>query len=190
MEKPNIVWGILFLVLYRTGEAQLLQILPSFFTDPVSNGGLEIPMEAQGLIKGTIGVITLIIGGIIGGFAIARKGLRFWLLPMILILNLPNIGYILLAMNPGIVGEMGTLGLALVGVVDVSRGKFATSHYAICSGLMALSLIWPKAISGFTVTALGYEWFFWMVVILGTLPSVLLYRKLGVDKQFGRATGK
>ena len=55
---------------------------------------------------------------------------------------------------------------------------------------MALSLIWPKAISGFTVTALGYEWFFWMVVILGTLPSVLLYRKLGVDKQFGRATGK
>jgi len=129
---------------------------------------------------------------------------------MILILNLPNIGYILLAMNPGIVGEMGTLGLALVGVVVglgyfgygfsftsytmymvyVSRGKFATSHYAICSGLMALSLIWPKAISGFTVTALGYEWFFWMVVILGTLPSVLLYRKLGVDKQFGRATGK
>lgn len=100
MEKPNIVWGILFLVLYRTGEAQLLQILPSFFTDPVSNGGLEIPMEAQGLIKGTIGVITLIIGGIIGGFAIARKGLRFWLLPMILILNLPNIGYILLGHEP------------------------------------------------------------------------------------------
>ena len=51
MQKPNIVWGILFLVLYRTGEAQLLQILPSFFTDPVENGGLEIPMEAQGLIK-------------------------------------------------------------------------------------------------------------------------------------------
>lgn len=81
MEKPNIVWGILFLVLYRTGEAQLLQILPSFFTDPVSNGGLEIPMEAQGLIKGTIGVITLIIGGIIGGFAIARKGLQFLAAP-------------------------------------------------------------------------------------------------------------
>lgn len=129
---------------------------------------------------------------------------------MILILNLPNIGYILLAMNPGIVTELGVTGLALVGIVVglgyfgygfsftsytmymvyISRGKFATSHYAICSGLMALSLIWPKAISGFTVTALGYEWFFWMVVILGTLPSVLLYRKLGVDKEFGRATGK
>ncbi|MDD4819748.1 MAG: hypothetical protein PHD21_02815, partial [Flavobacteriales bacterium] len=48
MQKPNIVWGILFLVMYRTGEAQLLQILPSFFTDGVANGGLEIPMEAQG----------------------------------------------------------------------------------------------------------------------------------------------
>lgn len=208
MQKPNIVWGILFLVLYRTGEAQLLQILPSFFTDPVEKGGLEIPMEAQGLIKGTIGVITLIIGGIVGGFAIARKGLRFWLLPMILILNLPNIGYILLAMNPAIVQELGTMGLTLVAIVVglgyfgygfsftsytmymvyVSRGQFATSHYAICSGLMALSLIWPKAISGFTVTALGYEWFFWMVVILGTIPSVLLYRKLGVDKAFGKAT--
>ncbi|MBQ1968400.1 MAG: hypothetical protein II371_02265 [Flavobacteriales bacterium] len=210
MQKPNIVWGILFLVMYRAGEAQLLQILPSFFTEPVEAGGLEIPVAAQGLIKGTIGVITLIIGGIFGGFAIARHGLRFWLLPMILILNLPNIGYILLAMNPGVVSEWGTMGLVAVGtvvglgyfgygfsftsytmyMVYVSRGTFATSHYAICSGLMALSLIWPKAISGFTVSWLGYEWFFWMVIIVGTLPSILLYRKLGVDKDFGKATGK
>ncbi|MDR2912315.1 MAG: hypothetical protein LBV38_03310 [Alistipes sp.] len=207
-EKPGIVWGVLFLVFYRTGEAQLLQILPSFFTDSVANGGLAIPMEAQGLIKGTVGVVALILGGIAGGFAIARRGLRFWLLPMILILNLPNVGYVLLAANPAAIGAAGTAGLAAVGgvvalgyfgygfsftsytmyMVYISRGQFATSHYAICSGLMALSLIWPKAVSGFTVTALGYEWFFWMVVVLGTLPSVLLYRRLDVDFEFGRVT--
>jgi PAT family beta-lactamase induction signal transducer AmpG len=209
-EKPGILWGVLFLVFYRTGEAQLLQILPSFFTDSVAGGGLAIPMEAQGLIKGTVGVIALILGGIAGGFAIARKGLRFWLLPMILILNLPNLGYVLLAMNPGAIGEAGAAGLAAVGgvvalgyfgygfsftsytmyMVYISRGRFATSHYAICSGLMALSLIWPKAVSGFSVTLLGYEAFFWMVVILGTLPSVLLYRRLGVDGEFGKTTDK
>jgi len=204
--KPHIWWGVLFLVMYRAGEAQLLQILPQFFTDEVAKGGLAISIEQQGLIKGVVGVVALIAGGILGGLAIARKGLYFWILPMILILNLPNIGYFLLSQQPAIVGEWGHTGLLLVGgivalgyfgygfsftsytmyMVYVSRGKFATAHYAICSGLMALSLIWPKAISGYTVSWFGYEWFFVMVVILGMAPALLLYRKLNIDKNFGK----
>ena len=204
--KPAIWWGVLFLVTYRAGEAQLLQILPQFFTDTIDRGGLAIPIEQQGIIKGVIGVVALITGGIAGGFAIARKGLRFWLMPMILILNLPNIGYWLLAQHSEAIGDPGIAGLLLIGtvvglgyfgygfsftsytmyMVYISRGKFATSHYAVCSGLMALSLIWPKAISGYTVSWFGYEWFFVMVVFLGMVPSLLLYRKLNVDRDFGK----
>ena len=204
--KPAIWWGVLFLVTYRTGEAQLLQILPQFFTDTVEHGGLAIPIEQQGIIKGVVGVVALIAGGILGGFAIARKGLRFWLMPMILILNLPNIGYWIMSQHTAAIGNPGIAGLSLIGcivalgyfgygfsftsytmyMVYVSRGKFATSHYAVCSGLMALSLIWPKAISGYTVSWLGYQWFFVMVVILGMLPPLLLYRKLNVDRDFGK----
>ncbi len=204
--KPHIWWGVLFLVTYRAGEAQLLQILPQFFTDMPEHGGLGIPIDRQGLIKGVVGVVALIVGGIAGGFAIARKGLRFWLMPMILILNLPNIGYWLLSQNPEIVGETGPVGLMSVGaivalgyfgygfsftsytmyMVYISRGKYATTHYAVCSGLMALSLIWPKAVSGYTVSWFGYEQFFIAVIVLGMLPALLLYRKLNVDKEFGK----
>ncbi len=203
--KPHIVWGVLFLVMYRAGEAQLLQILPAFLSDSVAQGGLAIPLDMQGIIKGVVGVVTLICGGILGGIVISRKGLRFWVIPMILILNIPNIGYVLLSFFPEQVHAMGAAGLALVGIivglgyfgygfsftsytmymVYISRGTFATSHYAICSGLMALSLIWPKFISGFTVSWLGYPSFFIMVIVLGLLPSLYLSRRLHIDKGFG-----
>jgi PAT family beta-lactamase induction signal transducer AmpG len=205
--KPRIGWGVAFLVTYRAGEAQLVQILPRFLTAEVAAGGLGIAVADQGIIKGLVGVLSLILGGILGGFAIARKGLRYWMLPMILSLSLPNAGYWLLSQYPEVVHRLGAGGLWLVGaavgleyfgygfsfasytmyMVYVSRGRFATAHYALCSGFMALSLIWPKAISGYTFSWLGFEWFFVMVTVAGLVPALLLYRKLGIDSAFGKA---
>jgi len=95
--RKGIVPVLGFLLLYRLGEAQLAKMASPFFLDEISNGGLALQTEQVGFIKGTIGIIMLVLGGILGGILVSRNGLRYWLWWMMLAINLPNALYILLA---------------------------------------------------------------------------------------------
>ncbi|NME70703.1 MFS transporter [Flammeovirga aprica] len=195
--KKGIKLSISFILLYRLGEAQLVKIATPFLLDDREVGGIGLTNEDFGILYGTIGLACLVIGGILGGIAIYRKGLKFWVLPMVLSINLPNLGYWLLAsftpeglLFPGIVIAIeqffygfGFTALMMY-MLYISQGENKTAHYAVCTGLMAFGMMVPGMPSGYIQEFLGYSNFFLWVVISG-IPAIGFCLKLKIDPKFG-----
>ena len=190
--KPGIGLAIAFLLLYRLPEAFSVKMLYPFFSDATGVGGLGLDKAAFGLVYGTAGVIALLAGGILGGLDIARRGLRKCLLPMALSLALPCAVYLFLALvQPS---SLWTVGACVVFdqfgygygftaytvyMMRFADGPLKTSHYALCTGFMALSMLLPGSVAGYLQESLGYIGFFVMVMIccLATLSVTLLVRR-------------
>ena len=196
--KPKIVALLAFLLLYRFGEAQLMKLVGPFLRDPRAVGGLGLTTEQVGLIYGTIGVIALMSGGLLGGYAISRRGLKFWLWPMVLAIHLPDAVFVWLAHaqpeNLGVIGACVAVeqfgygfGFAafMVYMIYIARGENPTAHYAICTGFMALGMMLPGMFSGGLQQAIGYEDFF-VEVLKSTVPSFLVVLLIPLDAEFGR----
>lgn len=197
-KKKNIVISLLFVLLYRLGEAQLTKIASPFLLDEVAEGGLGLSTKEVGVVYGTIGVLALTIGGILGGIAVSKHGLKKWLWPMVLSMNLPNLVYVYMAyFQPTDFYEISSLVAVeqfgygfgftafMLYLIYMSKGEFATSHYALCTGLMALGMMLPGMIAGWIQEQIGYELFF-VWVCLCTLPGFLLVKFLEFDDDFGR----
>ena len=176
--KKGCLAAMVFMLFYRFPEALLMKMLYPFFSDPVSAGGLGLDKEAYGVICGTAGVAALLAGGILGGFHIAKHGLRKSLPLMALTLTLPCVVYPYLAFaRPGSLWTIGTCiaidqfgyGFGFTAYIaymmKFADGPFRTSHYAICTGFMALSAIIPGAVSGYLQEICGYGGFFTLVVL-------------------------
>ena len=190
--KPGIGLAIAFLLLYRLPEAFSVKMLYPFFSDAAGAGGLGLDKAAFGLVYGTAGVIALLLGGILGGLDIARRGLRKCLLPMALSLALPCAVYLFLALvQPS---SLWTVGACVVFdqfgygygftaytvyMMRFAEGPLKTSHYAICTGFMALSMLLPGAVAGYLQVSLGYVGFFTLVMIccIATVSVTLLARR-------------
>jgi PAT family beta-lactamase induction signal transducer AmpG len=197
-KKKNIVISLLFVLLYRLGEAQLTKIASPFLLDEVAEGGLGLSTKEVGVVYGTIGVLALTIGGILGGIAVSKHGLRKWLWPMVLSMNLPNLVYVYMAYSqPTNFYEISSLVAVeqfgygfgftafMLYLIYMSKGEFATCHYALCTGLMALGMMLPGMIARWIQEQIGYELFF-VWVCLCTLPGFLLVKFLEFDDDFGR----
>lgn len=201
-EKKQIWIALVFILLYRLGESQLVKMASPFLLDSRLEGGLELSTGDVGLIYGTFGIIALSLGGILGGIVISRDGLGKWMLPMILSLNVPNLFYYLLAyfqpesaFYAGFVVVIEQLGYGfgfaafMMYLIYVSEGPSKTSHYAIATGFMALGMMLPGMISGFVQEWLGYEGFFIWVVI-GALPGILLVNHIKFPYEYGKKKKK
>jgi PAT family beta-lactamase induction signal transducer AmpG len=196
--KPGIVPAVAFILLYRLGEAQLVKMVAPFLLDPRTRGGLGLTTSQFGLIYGTFGVLALTLGGIAGGVVAARDGLKKWLWPMLLAIHVPDAVFIFLAYaqptNPWIVQvavilEQFGYGFGftalLLYMMRVARGEHRTAHYAICTGFMAMGLMFPGMWSGWLEDHIGYRHFF-VWVILATVPSFLVGMRLPLDDEFGK----
>lgn len=173
-----------FILLYRFGEAMLNKLATPFLLDKKELGGLGLSTQDVGLAYGTLGVIALILGGVLGGLLIARYGLRKSILPMSLAIHLPNLFYIYMAYTQlskewvYLLVALDQFGYGLgftafsVYLMYISRGEYKTSHFAISTGLMALGMMFPGLISGYIQQALGYPVFFILVFLL-TIPGLL-----------------
>ena len=164
----------------------------------VLKGGMGLDTEDIGLIYGTFGLIALMLGGVLGGIAISTHGLTKWMLPMILTMHLPIIGFILLSyFHPSsiyyiyavvIVEQFGYgFGFAafMMYLIYVAEGESKTSHYAIATGFMAMGMMLPGMVSGYIQEYLGYgNFFIW--VFLATIPGVILSRFLIFPQDFGK----
>lgn len=201
-KKPGIGIALAFILSYRLGESQLVKMAAPFMLDGVEKGGLGYSTEQIGTIFGTVGVIMLSIGGILGGIFISRDGLRKWMLPMVLSLNVPNILYAILAMThtTNIVAVTTTVIFEKFGygfgftaflmyLIYIADGKYKTSHYAIATGFMALGMMLPGMISGYVQEWLGYEGFFVWVVI-AALPALVLLKYITYPPDFGKKTSE
>jgi len=197
-QKPKIIVLLLFLLLYRLGEAQLVKMVQPFLLDPRDSGGLGLTTVQLGLVYGTVGLVALMLGGLLGGFAVARRGLKFWLWPMLLAIHLPDAVFIwlayaqpenLLAIGAGVAVEQFGYGFGFTAfmlyMIYIARGEHRTAHYAICTGFMAAAVMLPGMWSGWLQERLGYPHFF-VWVILATIPSFLVALKIPLDAEFGK----
>ena len=96
-KKPGVWLAIAFMLLYRLPEAFSVKMLTPFLLDPVESGGLGLSTAQSGLVYGTVGVIALTVGGILGGLYAAKFGLRRSMWPMSMALALPCAVYLVLA---------------------------------------------------------------------------------------------
>jgi PAT family beta-lactamase induction signal transducer AmpG len=171
--KPDARAGILFMLLYRLPEAQLGKMCIPFLVDPPSEGGLGLTTEAVGLAQGTVGILGLTLGGIVGGMAVARHGLRRWLWPMVAAISLPDVVYVYLSMaQPSSLTIVGAclfveqLGYGfgftayMLYLIRYAAGEHQTAHYAICTAFMALGMMLPGMAAGWIQELLGYPGFF------------------------------
>lgn len=176
--KPGIWLAVTFMLLYRLPEAFSVKMLTPFMLDPPEAGGLGLTTAQSGLVYGTVGVIALTIGGILGGIYAARRGLRRSLWPMSLSLALPCAVYLIMAlMQPEqlwfiyfcVAFDQFGYGFGFTAymlyMMHFSEGEFKTSHYAICTAFMALSMMVPGLFAGWLQEVLGYVGFFIMVMI-------------------------
>jgi PAT family beta-lactamase induction signal transducer AmpG len=199
-KKKNIGIAITFLLIYRFGEAQLVKLAQPFLLDPRNAGGLGLSLEQIGIAYGTMGVVALLVGGILGGVIVSRDGLKKWIWWMFAAINLPHILYIYLAfVQPDnfylislcVAGEQFGYGFGFTAymlyMIYISDGEFKTSHFALCTGIMALSMMIPGAFSGMIQEFLGYKFFF-IWIFLTMIPGYFIIRALPFDPEFGKKT--
>jgi PAT family beta-lactamase induction signal transducer AmpG len=189
--KPRILAILAFILLYRAGEFMIVKMTPPFLLETGPKGNLGFTTDQYGVIYGTFGILALLIGGILGGMAIARWGLRKCLWPMVLAMNVPCLGYVWAAIElPGAPGLLKLAGTYAVVIIDqfgygfgfaaymvflmyASQGsRYQTSHYAISTGLMALGAMAAGSLSGYLLEWLGFVKFFIACCVL-TIPGML-----------------
>ena len=190
------VAAILFMLFYRFPEAQLTKIIMPFLVDPLDKGGLALSTSEVGIVYGTVGIIGLTIGGIIGGILAAKGGLKKWLHPMAWSMSLTCLTFIYLAftqdqsfltINICVFIEQFGYGFGFTAymlyLIYYSEGKYKTAHYAICTGFMALSMMMGM-IAGWLEDLIGYQNFFiWtMICCLFTIGAAFIIK---VDPSFG-----
>ena len=190
--KKHAWVAILFMLLYRLPEAQLVKIINPFLLDPIEKGGLGLSTSEVGIVYGTVGIIGLTIGGIIGGICASKGGLKKWLWPMALSLALPNLVYVLLSfyqpqniflVSLAVCIEQFGYGFGFTAymlyLIYYARGPQATAHYAICTAFMALGMMLPGMIAGWLQEMMGYTGFFiWiMICCIATLGACALVKK-------------
>lgn len=176
--KPGVGLMIAFMLLYRLPEAFSVKMLYPFFVDDIAAGGLGLDKEAYGIVYGTAGVVALLVGGILGGIMISRKELRNCILPMALSLALPCAVYLYMAiMQPQSLWVVGTCvvfdqfgyGFGFTAytiyMMHFAQGPMKTSHFAICTGFMALSMLLPGLVAGYLQESMGYVGFFILVML-------------------------
>lgn len=185
-KKPNILPALLFILLFRFPEAQLGKIAPLFLVDDAAAGGLALTTGQVGFAQGTLGVIGLLLGGILGGITLSHYGLKKSIWYMVAAISVPDLVYVYLSWLPTqnmalvstciFIEQMG-YGFGFTAytlfLMYFARGEHQTSHYAISTGIMALGMMLPGMISGILQEHMGYRTFFIWVIACCAVTCVV-----------------
>lgn len=198
--KKGVVLAIIFMLLYRLPEGFLIKMCQPFLVAGRDNGGLGLDTDAVGVVYGTIGVIALLAGGIAGGVYASKVGLKKALWIMTACMTLPCLTFCylsiflptnLITISVAVSIEQFGYGFGFTAymlyMMYFSEGEFKTSHYAICTAFMALSMMLPGFVAGYIQEAIGYVNFFWMVMFccIATVGVTIAARK-SIDAEYGR----
>ncbi|MBR2291243.1 MAG: MFS transporter [Prevotella sp.] len=196
--KPQVWAGICFMLFYRMPEGLLAKVSALFLIDSAAKGGLGLSPAEYGLVQGTVGVIGLTLGGILGGIVASRDGLKRWLWPMVCAITLPDLVYVYLAyalpqslmiVNVCIFIEQFGYGFGfsayMLYLIYYSQGEHKTAHYALCTALMALSMMIPGLFAGALQESVGYSTFF-IIVICFCIVTYLVTAFIKIDPAFGK----
>jgi PAT family beta-lactamase induction signal transducer AmpG len=201
-KRKDILIIICFFLFYRFAEAQLVKMVAPFLLDPRVKGGLGLTTAQVGIIYGTVGVVALMLGGLLGGYVVYKKGLKFWLWPMVLIMHLPDLIFVylshvlpesLLVIGASIAIEQFGYGFGFTAytmyMIMVSQGEYKTVFYAIGTGIMALGMMIPAMGSGWIQEMLGYKHFF-IWILITTIPGFIVAAMVRIDPEYGKKLKK
>ncbi len=201
-KKDRIGLILAFLLLYRLAESQLVKLASPFLLDAQELGGMALTTGEVGFIYGTVGILFLTIGGLLGGFLAAKNGLKYWIWIMALAINIPDVVYVYLSyaqpdsfwvINACVAAEQFGYGFGFTAymlfMIFVSEGKYKTAHFAIATGFMALGMMIPGMLSGWLQEIIGYQHFF-IWVMIATIPGFLIIPFIPLDKTFGMKNEK
>lgn len=198
--KPGALLAIAFMLLYRLPEAFLIKMCMPFLVASKEKGGLGLSTTEVGIAYGTIGVIFLVLGGILGGLFASRIGLKRSIWWMAAGMTLPCFTFVylaigqpdsLLAISTAIAIEQFGYGFGFTAymlyMMYFSEGEFKTSHYAICTAFMALSMMIPGLFAGYIQEEIGYVNFFWMVIACClTTVVVTVFADRKIHPEYGK----
>ena len=184
--KPHLWAAVLFMLLFRLPEAQLAKMAQPFMLRTLGEGGLELSTAAVGFAYGTLGVIGLLAGGIIGGWLVSRNGLRHWLWPMVIAISLPDVVYIYLSyaqpqdlwiVNACVFTEQLGYGFGFTAymlfLVYFSQGERSTSVFALCTAFQALGMMIPGMFAGKLADMWGFQTFFVFVCVCTVVTFIV-----------------
>lgn len=187
-QKKNIWFSLLFIVFYRFAEGQAIKIVPLFFKAERVEGGLGLSTSEIGMLYGVFGAIAFVLGSILAGNFVAKRGLtRKTLMTLCAFFNVPFAAYALLAffvptnlvlIASAVVVEYFGYGFGFVGIIlftmqNIAPGKYKMAHYAFGSGIVNLGFMLPSMISGGLSDWVGYKMFF-IWVLISTIPAFLV----------------
>ncbi len=190
--------AILFMLLYRMPEGLLAKVSALFLIDNHGAGGLGLSPQEYGLVQGTVGIVGLTLGGILGGMAAGKDGLKKWLWPMVCAITLPDIVYVYMSyalpesltlVNVCVFFEQFGYGFGFTAymlyLIYFSQGEYKTSHYALCTAFMALSMMIPGLFAGALQQFVGYRHFFLIVMLLCAVTFIVT-AYIKIDPHFGK----
>ncbi len=197
-KRKGIMNILAFFIFYRFSETQIVKIIAPFLLDPNTEGGLGLTTSEVGIIYGSVGVLSLILGGLLGGYAIYKKGLKFWIWIMVSAVHLPDLVYVYLSqvmpksfhiINLCVAIEQFGYGFGFTAytmfMIMASEGRYKTVNFAISTGIMALGMMVPVMMSGWLQQQLGYKnYFLW--VMISTIPGFIVTGLVKIDPEFGK----
>ncbi len=197
-QKEKIILTLAFLLTFRLGEAQLAQVKNLFLIDLPENMGLGMSLGELAFTNTFVYLLALTVGGLLGGFLVARYGLRRMIWWMVAGMHLPNFLYVylgtvlpenLVPVNVCVGIEAFGYGFGFVSyllvMIVTAKGSFKTAHYALCTGFMTLGYMIPGMWSGYLQELVGYRVFFWLVILF-SLPGLAFIPFLPIDEDFGK----
>ena len=199
-QKPGIWLAMIFMLVFRLPEAFLIKMINPFLVASKELGGLGLATEQVGIVYGTIGILFLTIGGILGGWFASKVGLKKSMWWMAACMTLPCLTFVYLSMvqPASLVAISIALAIEQFGygfgftaymlfMIYFSEGEFKTAHYAICTAFMALSMMIPGMFAGYIQEALGYVGFFWMVIACCAATLIItIFARRAVDEDYGK----
>ncbi|HEX2656621.1 MAG TPA: MFS transporter [Polyangia bacterium] len=185
-QKKDLLRLIAFAFLYRFAYGLLDKMGPLFMKDSIENHGLGLSNLELGGIYGTFGSGAFIVGSLLGGWIVSRFSLKKTLLILCLCLNVPNVTFLILSQmlptsRPLITAivtleqfgwGVGAVGHMIYMMQQIAPGPYQTAHYTFATALMGACMMITGAVSGYIQTAVGYQWFF-IIVLLAAGPSIL-----------------
>jgi len=197
--KPGIGPALIFFLMYRLGEAQLVKVATPFLVDSRNSGGIGLTSAQYGIAYGTLGMICLTLGGILGGVVASKYGLKKMIWVMAFSMNIPVSVYVYLSTFQPVPGDLsiylsiaaeqmgygfGFTAYMLYMLSFVGESKFKTAEFAIGTSLMALGMMIPGMISGYMKELLGYQHFF-IYVMICAIPGMIAIKFLKINPTFG-----
>jgi MFS transporter, PAT family, beta-lactamase induction signal transducer AmpG len=171
---------LLLIVLYKLGDAFAGSLTTAFLIR-----GMGFEAAEVGVVNKGLGMVTTIVGALVGGIWMARMGLFRSLLIFGSLQALSNLSFMLLAWTgksypimvtavafENLSGGMGTAAFVAL-MMSLCDHRYTATQYALLSAMAALGRVFVGPPSGYVVEAVGWVSFFF-ITFLAALPGLWL----------------